>query len=134
LDTREIVIAIKKEHPDWSYAQIGQKAGCCRSLVQYHLYEKTRLRHHANGQIKKQRSHQLKKEIIKEMGGKCQYCGYDKFAGALEFHHIDATTKDFTISNLLRCNSEKIREEVKKCALLCSNCHKELHAGIINLN
>ena len=29
---------------------------------------------------------------------------------------------------------EKAIEESKKCVLLCSNCHKEFHAGLWNLN
>ena len=42
---------------------------------------------------------QKKKELIKSKGGKCSICGYDKYYGALEFHHLDPSKKDFTISN-----------------------------------
>ena len=37
---------------------------------------------------------------IKEVrGGKCIRCGYNKCLKALEFHHLDPSKKDFTISN-----------------------------------
>ena len=55
--------------------------------------------------------------------------GYDKCLKALEFHHLDPSKKDFTISNdhfkLL-----EVVEESKKCILICSNCHKELHDNL----
>lgn len=65
-------------------------------------------------------------------GGKCAICGYEKYTGALEFHHIDPSQKDFTISND-RAKLEESIEESKKCVLLCANCHRELHAGIIDI-
>ena len=67
---------------------------------------------------------------IKELrGGKCVRCGYNTCIKALEFHHIDPTQKDFTISNDHFKLKEAI-EESKKCILICSNCHKELHDGM----
>ena len=40
------------------------------------------------------------KEILVEYkGGKCEICGYNKCLGALDFHHLDPSQKDFTISN-----------------------------------
>lgn len=65
---------------------------------------------------------------IKE-GGKCVRCGYDKCLSALDFHHKNPEEKDFGISD----DNIKLKdaiEEVKKCILICSNCHRELHAGL----
>ena len=59
-------------------------------------------------------------------GGKCARCGYDTCIKALEFHHLDPTQKEFTISNGNFRLKEAI-EESKKCILICSNCHRELH-------
>lgn len=73
-----------------------------------------------------------KKKLIEYKGGKCQVCGYNKCEQALEFHHIDSTQKEFDISS----NSysfEKMKLEADKCALLCANCHREVHAGFIKL-
>jgi hypothetical protein len=69
-------------------------------------------------------------------GGKCQNpeCGYDRYVGALEFHHINGT-KDFGISYKGHTMSwEKLRKELDKCVLFCSNCHREVHAGLIDIS
>ena len=71
-------------------------------------------------------------KIKQARGGKCIKCGYDKCIKALEFHHIDPTQKDFTISND-RFRLQEAVEESKKCILICSNCHKELHDNMWNL-
>ena len=62
-------------------------------------------------------------------GGKCIKCGYNKCIKALEFHHLDPSKKDFTISNDYFKLLDAVNES-KKCILLCSNCHKELHDNI----
>lgn len=70
---------------------------------------------------------------IKQLrGGACVRCGYNKCMKALEFHHIDPTKKDFTISNDHFKLIEAL-EESKKCILLCSNCHKEFHDNLWKL-
>jgi len=67
-------------------------------------------------------------------GGCCQICGYDRCIEALEFHHLDPTQKDFGISYKGYTRSwEKVKEEANKCILLCANCHREVHAGKLQL-
>jgi ribosomal protein L30E len=73
--------------------------------------------------------------IIKSMGGKCQICGYNKCSGALELHHIDPKEKEFGFGGI-RANPQsfdKMKVELKKCILLCSNCHKEVHMEVTSL-
>lgn len=77
----------------------------------------------------------LKKTLVGIKGGKCQICGYSKCLVALDFHHIDESSKSFELSqrDLMR-NWQKILEEAKKCVLVCSNCHREIHAGMTSLD
>lgn len=70
--------------------------------------------------------------MINVMGGCCQICGYNKCANALEYHHLDPKAKDFTISSKWSRSWESTCEELKKCILLCANCHREIHAGLID--
>ena len=67
------------------------------------------------------------------MGGKCCRCGYNKCEAALELHHVDPTTKDADTTKNLRLISDEVRvnEELDKCILLCSNCHREEHYGVV---
>lgn len=70
-----------------------------------------------------------KLELIKMMGGECSCCGYKKNIAALEFHHINPENKSFQLDarHLSNTAMDRIIEESKKCILLCSNCHKEVH-------
>ena len=70
----------------------------------------------------------LKIECLKYLGGKCLSCGYDKYPEALEFHHLNPEEKDFNISSFRGYYFERIKPELDKCVILCSNCHKETHA------
>jgi len=70
-----------------------------------------------------------KKEAIQSKGGKCEMCGYDKYYGALEFHHKNPTEKDVDWSKLRLRSKQKINEELNKCMLVCANCHREIHGA-----
>lgn len=70
-----------------------------------------------------------KKKWVEYLGGKCSRCGYNEYYGALDFHHLDPTKKDFNLSShkLTQSAEEKIKAELEKCVLLCSNCHRLTH-------
>lgn len=74
--------------------------------------------------------HAIKKTLVDYKGGKCEICGYNKCIGALQFHHIDNTIKDFELSKKYNGGVYDInifKEEADKCQLLCANCHAEKH-------
>lgn len=71
-----------------------------------------------------------KLKAIEHMGGKCMKCGYNKSIRALQFHHLDPLQKDFQISGPGNIRWERVKEELKKCILVCSNCHAEIHEEI----
>lgn len=75
--------------------------------------------------------HKIKERSVYVMGGKCQCCGYNKSLRALHFHHIDENTKSFSISDTITRNWQDTKEELKKCVLVCSNCHMEIHDGTL---
>lgn len=59
----------------------------------------------------------------------CKICHEDHPA-CLDFHHRDPQTKEQVISNIIFIKGwkwERILEEIKKCDVLCSNCHRKLH-------
>lgn len=59
----------------------------------------------------------------------CQRCSEDS-PSCLDFHHVDPDQKDYAISKAIRTKTLKaIQEELNKCAVLCSNCHRKYHAG-----
>jgi len=80
----------------------------------------------------KRRRKSLRAQAVEYKGGKCMFCGYNKCREALDFHHIDK--KKFGLSEKGMTRSwEKTKEELDKCILVCANCHREIHAGILQL-
>jgi hypothetical protein len=60
---------------------------------------------------------------------------YDRYVGALQFHHRDGDAKEFGLADRgLTRSLEAVREEAAKCALLCANCHSEVQAGIVKVS
>jgi hypothetical protein len=99
-----------EDNPKFFWGRQKTRCKTCQSIVN----EQTRL--------------QRRKIAIESRGGKCERCGYDKYIGALEFHHRDPSQKD---PNALKNRGLKaLLKEIEKCDLLCANCHREEHARI----
>ena len=80
------------------------------------------------------RRRKVKEILVNEAGGRCQLCGYDRYIGALEFHHLDPAAKSFGLSiRGLTPAIAVLRVEAQKCVLLCSNCHAEVEGGIASI-
>jgi transposase len=80
------------------------------------------------------RRRKLKRILVAEAGGRCTLCGYNRYFGALEFHHLDPASKSFGLSMRgLTPAIEALRVEAQKCVLLCSNCHAEVEGGIASI-
>lgn len=66
--------------------------------------------------------------MVKSFG--CALCGYNRTPNAIEFHHIGE--KQFAISKKIRQTSA-IKKELENCIMVCANCHREIHAGLIKV-
>ena len=53
----------------------------------------------------------------------CARCGYNEHPAALDFNHLDPSTKSFRIASDYT-TKEKLMEEISKCEVLCANCHR----------
>ena len=74
----------------------------------------------------------LKQRAVYVLGGKCQCCGYDKCIQALDFHHVNPEEKEYNFNENANRSWDHTKEEIKKCLLVCANCHREIHAGFID--
>jgi transcription elongation factor Elf1 len=65
----------------------------------------------------------------------CLVCGESE-SSCLDFHHLDGSRKDFSVATRKYStgNFEVTKNEIEKCVVLCANCHRKLHAGVITLS
>lgn len=65
----------------------------------------------------------------------CSICG-EKEKCCLDFHHHGKEGKDKSVAIIARqrSNKQKLLAEIKKCIVVCANCHRKIHAGIIKIN
>jgi hypothetical protein len=130
---KDQIIKLYKEGK--SYREIADIVHCSRGLISYYINPDGK----AKTKNRNAKNRYAKRDMYKGMlGGKCQVCGYSKCIDALQFHHKDPSQKSFGISEAMWGHSKKTEEEIvkeiKKCSLLCANCHAEVHAGIITLD
>lgn len=110
-----------------------QHCSCCKiKLTDQNAYNrKQNLYHslckecHASDTLNKRLN--FKTKAIKYKGDHCQKCGYDKNITALDFHHLNPNQKEINPAKLYYKPWEYSKQELDKCILLCSNCHREEH-------
>ena len=104
---------------EFAYYSAGQKRGRrwrCKRCV---------------GQAVTRRLQKVKRILVEESGGSCCVCGYDRCIISLHFHHVDPTRKSFSLTVAMGKSLAALRDEAKKCVLVCANCHGEIEAGVI---
>lgn len=77
----------------------------------------------------KTRNRRLARKIraIEYKGGVCSACGNSFHPAAMDFHHLDPTTKDKDPGLMMSTSDEVLFKELDKCILLCANCHRIFH-------
>lgn len=100
----------------------------CNSEYGKEWYEKNKKKRIAAAMKRKQ---ELKQWVAKQKEGQpCEECGWAGSAAAMHWHHVNPEEKLFSISDgSNRYGKKKIIEEIKKCRLLCANCHAEATWG-----
>ncbi len=80
---------------------------------------------------RREKSRHLKALAIEYKGGKCNDCLQVVHQAAFEFHHLDPNTKaDKDPTHFLKDSvdlTDKAKQELDKCVLLCANCHRVRH-------
>jgi transposase len=116
---RATVVMVCRRHGDTDFVLEGRG---------YYRCKKCRMESVAS------RRRRVKAILVAEAGGRCAICGYNRYVGALEFHHVDPGAKRLQISwNGVTQSLETVRAEARKCVLLCSNCHGEVEGGVTPL-
>ena len=83
------------------------------------------------GEAVTRRKQRIRRILVDEAGGRCTVCGYDRCVLNMHFHHVDPTNKALVMTSDIGRALAALREEAKKCVLVCANCHGEIEAGLI---
>jgi len=78
-----------------------------------------------------------KEEWIAKKGGACQVCGikYDgKNRPIFDFHHLENKDSKYAPGVLFQFASDKrLESELETCIIVCANCHRLIHYGIVKV-
>ena len=101
------------------YAKKHYKANC----------DKYKARARSNNKVYQKRNVDYVRDLKSKVG--CTYCNESEPV-ALDFHHI-SEDKEHNIAQLARSSVsiKRLDEEINKCIVVCANCHRKLHAGLI---
>jgi len=73
------------------------------------------------------------KQIKDHFGACCFLCGYDTNYAAFDFHHL--RDKSFPVNTItIEKSTAALEAELKKCVLLCRNCHADIHNLALSKN
>lgn len=77
-----------------------------------------------------------KERMVNSFGGKCGICKQTFPNEVFDFHHLNPEEKELKLTSLMvNGNSwEKIVKELKKCVMLCANCHRQVHSKHLQIN
>lgn len=73
------------------------------------------------------RGYEKRRKVLATLKDKCARCGFDN-PDALDFHHLDPEDKSFQGAYWWTLAISRIKDEAKKCEVLCANCHRIEHA------
>ena len=105
------------------------KHSYCRSCVKDMMaviYNKNPLKIKARNDKIRNKLKSLVNEI--KLNQSCPIC-QESEVECLDFHHVNPTDKDVEIPQLIGMKNEtRLLQEIKKCVLICSNCHRKIHS------
>lgn len=94
-------------------------------------YRKIRLRGNQRSLEKRHERSRCFSEAKSERG--CFFCG-ERESCALDLHHVNPEEKDFPVGNMFGSkNWTRVIEEAAKCVVLCANCHRKHHDGLLDV-
>ena len=109
-----------------AYAKAYREANREETIAYAKAYQK------ANREELKAKRDERNLMIFNYKGAECNHCGLSepKHLEIYDYHHVDPDTKLYSVSNILKGPIERLKTEVDKCLLLCSNCHRKEHARL----
>ena len=75
---------------------------------------------------------QRKRLVTDKLGGKCVECGWHTYPSLFHFHHLKRSKKNKSVPRLIKESTwARVNAEIRRCILVCPNCHAAIHANLI---
>lgn len=104
---------------------------CCKPM--HRAYNARAFESRKSKRMEYQQTNGLRYNVWKAQQ-KCALCE-ESTPCCLDLHHLDPAQKEVTISNVVQYWSwKRLKMEIDKCIVVCSNCHRKIHAGMIHLD
>jgi hypothetical protein len=86
-----------------------------------------------SSRMRKRKNKLLLDKYKNNIGCYCRSCGIYDHPLCMDFHHLDRTEKRGTVSEIASHGYkwEVVQNEIDKCILLCSSCHRKVHEQLI---
>lgn len=102
----------------------------CQKTYKNSYYRRNKESHYARNNVTKQT---LKSYIKNNKNSGCVICR-ELSIPCLEYHHLVSENKEHLVSKMVdRGSLKKLKEEIDKCVILCSNCHRKIHHDLDKL-
>lgn len=111
----------------------GLQPNCksCRKIIDRDSYIRSSKRRKAI----KDRSIEIKKYNSSLLYRYKKFCGCcfcdEKEPVSLDLHHKNPKEKDINVSDAVCYSIKTLKKEIRKCIVICANCHRKLHAGLL---
>lgn len=111
----------------------GLQSHCKQCVKEHHAswYQQNKKRVMKHTLNRRQRLYQTIDEIKKR--SRCIICGEAETV-CLDFHHLGEHKKERNISDMVQYGPswDSLQQEIDKCIVVCSNCHRKIHGGLID--
>lgn len=117
----------------------SDKCKVCKKVYNAEYYKRTKNKHNPNRASRLVEARKIARQFVSEIKriNPCEDCGKFFHPIAMDFDHVEGV-KIADVSTLVRqgASLDKISLELRKCNLVCSNCHRlrtGYRLGILNL-
>jgi transcription elongation factor Elf1 len=116
----------------------GLQTACraCSAIRSRRYYLEHTTEHRATTRARRadrRRWYKIRLDELKAQFG-CATCT-ERDVVCLEFHHLDPNEKDIDLARAVsdEWTWDRVLSEIRKCACLCANCHRKVHAGRVTV-
>ena len=121
------------EEFNWRYKSLGIRHNTCRECMKWfnrrYFKGSAHEEHLKNVRERKQVALEVARQYVQDYLSThpCVQCG-ESDPRVLEFHHRNANEKDMDVAYAVGggWSVARIQQEIDKCDVLCSNCHRKL--------